>query len=153
MMRARCCVVSKARGPPVPLENAAGLRAELDALKPLAVRKRAIDLEIDAAKIETAEDSGEPLAALIELIVEATARGRPGRAGVGTGPRAAERAALKQELEGLKLLALQRRAAAGGVEEEKMEEAMESGDPRAGLVAALLALHEAQRETQSETAG
>ena len=53
----------------------------------------------------------------------------------GGGPEQAE---LRAELLGMRLMALQRRAAAEGVSDEAVEDAMDGEDPKAALVALIL---------------
>jgi hypothetical protein len=110
-------------------EAAAGAgRAELEALKPSARRKRAAAAGVPAAELEQAEDAEDPRAALIDLILarEASAAVVPELA------RAAE-------LQTLKPSARRKRAAAAGVPAAKLEEAEDAEDPRAALISLILA--------------
>jgi hypothetical protein len=81
------------------------LRAELEALKPRALQRRAESEGVEEALLEEAEDD----AAVVALIVQA-------RAAVWAGQ-------LRMELRALKPRALQRRAEAEGVGERQLEEA------------------------------
>ena len=105
----------------VPAEDsqAAELRAELSKLKPSALRKRARADGVGEDAMEGAEDSDDPKPAIIELILDAS-------------PRKDEddgaEAALRQELQAMKLGALSRRAMAEGVEAQQLDEAEDSED-------------------------
>ena len=48
-------------------------------------------------------------------------------------------AEMRQELEPMRLMALQKRAETAGIDRDQIEEAMDSGAPKEGLVALLLA--------------
>jgi hypothetical protein len=56
-----------------PGAHAGHLRAELEAMKKSALRKRALSEQLDEAAVEEAEDSDDAKAALVELILRSTA--------------------------------------------------------------------------------
>ena len=112
--------------------QAQGLRDELEALKPRALKQRARELGVDEKKLDEADDADDVKAALIALIVE--------QAAGDTGRRAAAAAALLQELEAMKPRALKKRATEDGVDEEKIDEADDADDVKAAAVALALDL-------------
>eukprot|EP01043_Picozoa_sp_COSAG02_P104354 COSAG02_NODE_40346_length_406_cov_1.449511_2_plen_75_part_01 len=73
----------------------------------MALQKRATSVGVGDAELETAMDSSDPKASLIKLVLEqhtCAARAED-----------AARQALRSELNGLRLMALQKRAAHAGV--------------------------------------
>eukprot|EP01043_Picozoa_sp_COSAG02_P013686 COSAG02_NODE_552_length_20429_cov_28.014068_8_plen_245_part_00 len=121
----------------VPRESHAALRAELQTLKPTALRRRARADGVSEEQIEEADDDeANPKERLVELILAA----QPSAA----VPRESH-AALRAELQTLKPTALRRRARADGVSEEQIEEADDDeANPKERLVELILA---AQRST------
>ena len=105
-------------------ENAK-LRAELAALPPSQLRKRAMAAGITAESVEVAEDSSSPKEGMIVLILGAEA--------AGSGDRA-----LREELEGLKTSQLRKRAVAVGITAESIEVAEDSADPKEGMIVLIL---------------
>ena len=81
------------------------------------------------AALEDAEESADPKAALIELILQCS----------GATEADAASAALRVELLQLKLGALGRRAIAEGVDEPLLEEAEDSEEPQAAIIELILA--------------
>jgi hypothetical protein len=77
-------------------------------------------------QLESAFGSDDPKGALIARLIES-------RASVA-GAAGARAAVLRGELRGLKLMALQRRAAAEGCTDEQLESAFGSGDPKGAQV-------------------
>ena len=59
------------RATPASMAAAADLRAELAALKPSALRRRALAVGVGAAALEDAEDAAAPRPAVVALIVAA----------------------------------------------------------------------------------
>ena len=112
-------------------ESTKQLRQELSTLKLTALQKRAaVDLR-DPARLDAAMDSDEPKTELIELLVQHHLDVQAGRE-VST-------VALRQELEGMKLVALHARASvAEGVDDRMLSVAEESADPKGALIALLL---------------
>ena len=101
------------------------LREELGVLKFSMLRKRALALGIDAARLEEADDEEDPRAATIELIV-ATAPPPPSPVDPDS--------ALRAELSVLKLSGLRRRANELTHDEDQLDEAADSSDPCAALI-------------------
>ena len=141
-MALRCCVVSKAREPAT-----FEVPPVLAALKLSVLRRRAEAAGIAEELLDDAEDSEEPREALIRLILEAEgpppppaptetelADSQPLR------PAAALDERRRRELQGLRLLALQRRAARAGVDNETLEETLDCDDPKGSLIELLLTL-------------
>ena len=103
--------------------------AELSGLKLSALRKRAKAVGVEAEELEAALDAPDPKAAIVEMITART-----------VVPSAAER--LQNELGGLKLSALRKRAKAVGVEVEELEAALDEPDPKAAIVSMIIAASE-----------
>ena len=108
----------------------AELRAELAALKPRALQKRAEAIGVDEDALDEAEDA----AATIELIVARTKA-------LAAEAAAASLAALRDELKLLKPRALQKRADDAGVDEDALDDA-EDSDAIIALILARLAAPE-----------
>ena len=107
------------------------LRDELKGLKLLALQKQAASAGIADEDIEEAMESDNPKGALVELLLvvsSATLR--------GSAASAADIAqqALCDELNDLKLMALQKRAASAGVTDTELEDAMEADCHRFHMV-------------------
>ena len=109
--------------------GAAPLRSELQKMKVGALGRRAAEAGVDEAALEEAEESADPKAALVELILQCS----------GATEADPARAALRAELLRLKLGALGRRAIAEGVDEPLLEEAEDSEDPQAAIIELILA--------------
>jgi hypothetical protein len=105
------------------------LRQELQELKLVALQRRAVAEGCTDEQLESAFGSDDLKGALIALIES--------RASVA-GAAGARAAVLRGELRGLKLMALQRRAAAEGCTDEQLESAFGSGDPKGALVELLV---------------
>ena len=112
-------------GTPPPM---AELRAELSALKPRALKKRAAEVGADEEKIDEADDADDVKGTLIALIVEKE------EAAAG----AARIRALRTELEAMKPRALKKRAAEVGVDEEKLDEADDADDVKGTIIALII---------------
>eukprot|EP01043_Picozoa_sp_COSAG02_P040353 COSAG02_NODE_3259_length_7079_cov_30.942693_6_plen_354_part_01 len=110
------------------------LRQELGGLRLMALQKRATSAGISDAELENAMDSPDPKASLINLVLEQHAS--------TASADHATRQALRSELNGLRLMALQKRAVDAGVDDEDLEDAMDTDEPKAALIALVLALPE-----------
>ena len=100
------------------------LRAELTQLRPSVLKKRARAAGVAPDDIEKAEDSEEPKAAFIALILSRE------------GGQAAELAAMKPSV-------LKKRARAAGASEAEIEEAEDADDVKAATIALVLAYENA----------
>jgi hypothetical protein len=110
-----------------PTADQRALRTELSGLKLKALKARARSLGVDEEELADADDADDVRAAVVELALAAATTATD---------RALE--ALRQELEGMKLTALQRRAASEGVEETQIENAMDGDAPKKDIIALLL---------------
>eukprot|EP01045_Picozoa_sp_COSAG04_P016169 COSAG04_NODE_1329_length_7203_cov_11.591216_1_plen_934_part_10 len=104
----------------------AQLRAELESMRLGQLWARAEKGGVDAAALDAAEDSADPKAAMIGLIL----------ARQGTS---AEPPLRRPELERLRPSALRQRARAAGAGEEEIEAAVEAADPKDAMVSLVLA--------------
>ena len=102
----------------------AELRAQLATLKQGALAKRAREAGVDEADVEEALDADDPKEALVALIL-AAAPGVPS-------------AAMRSELQGMKLRALKARAAAAGVGREALADADDTDDIREEVILLIL---------------
>ena len=109
----------------------ARLKEELGGMKMRALQKKAEELGVDDEKLDDAEQKSEVIALILDFVAEST----PGGGGeeAAAAARAAEAEAarlaqLKEELGGMKLRALQKRAAELGVDEERLDEAEEKSE-------------------------
>eukprot|EP01051_Picozoa_sp_SAG22_P013399 SAG22_NODE_1496_length_4293_cov_1.736052_1_plen_744_part_00 len=93
----------------------AALREQLQAMGLLTLQRRAVADGVDEKQMKVAMDSDEPKSQLIALIVERYER--------STGADDVQIMALREELQGLRLLALQKRATAAGITEDEILEA------------------------------
>ena len=123
------------------------LRAELATLKLAPLQRRAISDGVDAAKVEDAVDGDNPKQALTELILNAKLLmlAKADDAACARAEHEAAHAKMLAEMEGelnsLKLSALQKRAAAEGVDVLRIEECLDTDSPKASLVPLILACH------------
>ena len=127
--RADAVVADESEPPQAPDESdqATALRTELQQLRPSVLKKRAKAAGATEEEIEAAEDADDAKAATVALVV--------------SYEQAAEdpAVALREELAGLKPSVLKKRARAAGATEEQIEEADDAEDPRAAMVALVLA--------------
>ena len=125
------------------------LRAELAAMKMTGLRRRARDAGVPEEVLEAAEDSEEPRAQIVSLLLEAHREAeeeRSSRRSVTSGL-----AELRAELSTLgKLSALRKRAAAAEIDNRALEEAEDSEEPRAAMVALLLEAHVAAQAQETD---
>eukprot|EP01052_Picozoa_sp_SAG31_P018719 SAG31_NODE_1338_length_8731_cov_14.189643_1_plen_1748_part_10 len=112
----------------------AGLQQELQGLRLKELRKRAREAGIDADELEDARDADDPKAAVIELLMSHVET---------SAPEVDNDTALRQELEGLRLKELRTRAREAGVDADELEEAIDADDPKAAVIALLMAYDEA----------
>merc|ERR1711969_65785 len=103
-------------------------------------RRASSDSALDADKVEQAMEDDDPKATLIALLTQqsSTSRAVEGALERAAAAKAEALQALRAELSGMRLMALQRRAVAEGVDADEVDDAMESGDPKASLVALVL---------------
>ena len=106
------------------------LRLELTQLKLSALRKRAMAESVDSQALDEADDSDDPKAAVVALLLE-----KHRAAGAGA---ALEQAQLLEELTPMKLSALRKRALAGGVESAAIEAVYDHDDPKEALIELLI---------------
>ena len=129
-------------------EEVAALRAELAQLVPKALKNRAREAGVSADALEDADDADDVKQAVTDLIVVASQEAGRGRT---SPPDANHRivyeaedpatAALREELGGLRLMALQKRALSEGAADKDIEDAMDSDNAKAALVELLLQQH------------
>ena len=125
-MQRSCFCLSKAR------DGSSGearrLRAELAGMKVSARRQRAAAAGASEEDVDAAIDADEPLAAFVALLLQ------------HEKPAEEPSAALRHELEELKLSQVRRRAAAAGISPEQLDEADDEESPKAAIIQLLLAL-------------
>jgi hypothetical protein len=114
----------------------ADLRQELRSLRLGALSKRAMSGGVDQDAIEDAMESDTPKAALVDLILAQL-------------PQVDEanwqqQQAFREELSGLRLMAISKRAQSEGVDAEAIEDAMESAEPKSALIELILACKPAE---------
>jgi hypothetical protein len=113
------------------------LQRELTALKMSELRKRAMAESIDGEVLEEAEDSDDPRAGIVALLLDTHVPAKS----TAESQDAEEKKQLRLELTALKMSELRKRAMAESIDGEVLEEAEDSDDPRAGIVALLLDAH------------
>eukprot|EP01043_Picozoa_sp_COSAG02_P044976 COSAG02_NODE_4067_length_5836_cov_18.100924_7_plen_265_part_01 len=125
----RCCV-SKARPRAVAVgsgaitDEDAPLAAELRSLKLSQLLSRAMStVSLSEDQIQQAQDSEEPRTALVDLLLEAQ----------NTASRSAEQR-LRDELRGLRLTALSKRAGVSRLSDTAIADAIDSEDPKGALI-------------------
>ena len=129
---ARCFCLSTSRLPNAGYEQqhaaaapAASLPTHLQHLKLSQLQRMALDAGVGADRVEEAVDEADPRAAIAELLAAAAAP-------------ADQDAARREELEGLKLSELKRRAVAAGPTTAEVEDALDSESPKEALIELLL---------------
>ncbi len=120
-------------------QTKAVLTSELQAMKPSARRNRAVAAGVSLDSIETAMDADDPVAAFVELLL---AHDAPSET-PGTTAETARTAAFREELTGLRVGDLMRRVVSEGVNSDALEAAMDSADPKNGLIELLVARQQA----------
>eukprot|EP01045_Picozoa_sp_COSAG04_P036088 COSAG04_NODE_8633_length_947_cov_3.757075_2_plen_151_part_01 len=126
-----CFCLSKGRRAPADGAAAAALREELGALHPASLSRRAKAEGIDGDHVDNAFDSGDPRSTLIEMIV----------AHSEASSNAPDDAALRSELEGMRLKALKLRAVEAGVAAEAIADADDADDIKAEVIRLILEAH------------
>ena len=116
--------------------TSAELLAELGGLKLRALQKRAKEMGVDEEKLDDAEGRSDIIALIVSKVEEAAAA------------EAQRVAALKEQLQGMKLRALQKRAEEVGVDEDKLDDAEERAD-----VIELILEKDAEAQTEPEPGG
>ena len=114
-------------------ERNAELLAELGAMKFRALQKRAEELGVGEDKLDEADEKSE----VIALILAAMAPVEDGAAAAAAEAEAARLAQLREELAGMKMRALQKRAIELGVDEDTLDEADEKSEVIALILAAM----------------
>eukprot|EP01048_Picozoa_sp_COSAG05_P015061 COSAG05_NODE_1770_length_4114_cov_1.871113_2_plen_673_part_00 len=102
----------------------ASLRQELSALKIAALHKRARAVGIDQDQLDDVLDTDSPKDALISLLISA----------LGVADTGSAKAALRQELDGLKMAALTKRARANGIAQDVLDDLLDVDSPRYALI-------------------
>ena len=105
---------------------ASALRQELGSLRMKELRKRAEGAGVSEDELEDVIDSDEPKATLINLLVEI----------LTTSSKNDQD--LRSELEGLRLKELRTRAKRANIEQDDVDDAVDSDDPKAAMVELLL---------------
>jgi hypothetical protein len=108
------------------LSVAPALRDELSCLKLKVLRKRASDEGISEDEVEDAIDSDEPKAALIDLLVERHAS------------KSTQDSDVQSELRGMSVRDLRARAKEAGIDQDEVDDATDSDEPKAAIVALLM---------------
>ena len=91
-----------------------------------------------ACRIEEAEDSGDPKGALVDLVAEAEAVA-VAAALVAAADAETKRAALKDELNALRVGAVRKKALACGVSQDEIDDADEADVPKVALIELIIA--------------
>ena len=112
------------------------LAAELMSMRVSALRQRVLDAGLSEDKVDLAEDSADPRAALVWLLFESGAQADTEDGASQTA--AAAEAALRVELADMQPSALRRRAAKAGVAVAELNAATDSDNPAAALVELLV---------------
>ena len=138
----------------------AALRQELGGLRLKELRKRANSSGVSVDELEDATDSDDPKVTLIDLLVELAALPPAKLVNTvatlpeGTPPPRREiqmkeesgLAALRAELQGLRMTALQKLAVDRSIDQEKIDLAVDSDQPKAQLISLLLVQHKAAND-------
>ena len=96
----------------------------------MALQSRALNEGLDEGQIEAAMEAGDPKAQLVGLIVAKRV--------CAVNAESTQVAALREELQGLTLMKLQKRALAEGIGEEALEQACDQIDPKQAVIALLM---------------
>ena len=170
-----CCAARAARQfPVVPFPAAAtpsggeasqlaDLRRELQQLQFSALKKRAIAAGVCEEELVAAEDSATPKAALLDCLIgiekaKLDAEGPTALSDAAGTPRAPSKRvqavleALRQELEGLKMSELKKRAVAAEVGEQQLDDAADRDDPKGAVVSILIGVERAAIERAAHLA-
>eukprot|EP01047_Picozoa_sp_COSAG01_P024294 COSAG01_NODE_1498_length_10117_cov_19.035536_1_plen_326_part_10 len=111
------------------------LRQQLEGQGLSALQRQAAQCGVEPADVDGALDTACPKSALIDLLIS-----RPLMSPSSTSPGAVpiEEQRTRQQLESMKLTALQKRGVAAGLTDGQMEGAVDSVDPRAALIELLM---------------
>ena len=121
------------------------LLAELGVMKLSALWKRAEELGIDEDTLDEAEEKSEVIALILAAMATPVEDGAAkAEAEVEAETKATRLAQLKDELSGMKLRALQKRAEELGINEDTLDEAEEKSEVIALILAATAAAAEAE---------
>ena len=148
MSRVFCCAASAASNNSALFsfvenddETAATLRAELKGLPLSTLHKQSLEDGADAQAAEQALDAADPKAELINLILSAKPRDASNQ----------QTQALRQELQGLGLAGLRRRATTDGLDPAHVDRALDASDPKVALSELVLAAALASAATPSSS--
>ena len=97
-------------------------------LRVMALHQRATAEGCPASDVDDAMDSDDPKAALIELLVKCSSGGGAG----GSDEQ------LRAELQGMRVMALHKRALSDGADETAVDGAMDSDDPKEATIELLI---------------
>jgi hypothetical protein len=122
-------------------EKEVALRAELAPLMLSGFKKLARSNGMKEEEVDDVDDADDPKAAIIELLMAATAVtwAVEAKAMASTRPRAEKEAALRAELGLLMLSGLKKRARSEGVGAEEVDDVDDTGDPKAAIIELLVA--------------
>ena len=122
----------------VPPPSVAALRAELQAMRllPLHTRATSEGSGVTPEQLDAAMDEANPKAAVVRLLLEAA--GAASNATEGGGESAAA-LALRQELDGMRVIALHRRGLSEGIGLAELGGALECATPKQALIELLVA--------------
>jgi hypothetical protein len=122
----------------------ASLRQTLQGMKLMALHKRAVAEGVSEGDVEDAMESAEPKAELIALLMS--------KLGAAAAAEHEEQQRLREELGGLRVMALHKRASSAGVSDAAIEEAMDSSDPKDVLIELVLSASACIATTPTTTA-
>jgi hypothetical protein len=113
------------------------LRQQLEGQGLSALQRQAAQCGVEPADVDGALDTACPKPALIDLLISRLLMSPPPTS-PGAVPIKEQQARTRQQLESMKLTALQKRGVAAGLADEQMEGAVDSVDPRAALIELLM---------------
>jgi hypothetical protein len=113
-------------------------------MKLMALHKRAVAEGVSEGDVEDAMESAEPKAELIALLMS--------KLGAAAAAEHEEQQRLREELGGLRVMALHKRASSAGVSDAAIEEAMDSSDPKDVLIELVLSASACIATTPTTTA-
>jgi hypothetical protein len=122
----------------------ASLRQTLQGMKLMALHKRAVAEGVSEGDVEDAMESAEPKVELIALLMS--------KLGAAAAAEHEEQQRLREELGGLRVMALHKRASSAGVSDAAIEEAMDSSDPKDVLIELVLSASACIATTPTTTA-
>jgi hypothetical protein len=122
--------VSAAAGGRAEVESAT-LREQLLAMKVTALQRRAQSQGVSADLVEDAMDSDQPKQGMVALLMAHEASAAKGAKLEGA---TADEVALREELQAMRVTALQKRAQSQGISEGQIEDAIDSDSPKGNLI-------------------